>query len=156
MDDDKTRILNADANLQEACEGLRDHVDNINQAPALALRNGVYRGIDKRAIQTVKVSGVEIGYRLQDHKTFMRRQIFIKVPGYKIDDLTHAEREKIITAVFNVFLVPGANLPEIAHIAPDCMLLQQDVVPLILVERNPNVRSLAGGFGKLKLVAGNA
>ncbi len=141
------RILEADADIQGACESLRDYVDNINKQPSIKLVGSVYRGrgaADK--VHKVRVSGVEIVYRIEDHETFMRRQVFIKVPGYRIGDLTDLERERILTAVCNVILVVGGNMPEIACIAPDCMLLQQDFVPMYLVERSPGLVSIAGGF----------
>lgn len=140
------RILEADSKLQEACEELRDYVDHINRQPAIILKGLVYRGIDKKAINSVKVDGVEVGYRLLEFETFIRRQVFIKVPGYRIRDLSKAQRSKILTAVFNVFVVIGASVPEITHIAPDCLLLQQDMVVMVLVERSPGLVSIAGGM----------
>lgn len=141
-------ILKPDAKLQEACESLREHVDNINRAPVIHLAGRVYHSRDADAIQTVKHQGVEIGYRLRDFGKFMRREIFVKVPGHKLDDVNKDEKERIVTAVFNAFLIPGANLPEIGQIAPDCLLIRQDFIPLHLVEKAPGLVSIAGGMKK--------
>ena len=131
---ENNRILQTDANIQGACESLMEHVHNITDDNK------------KRQIQTLQESGVVIGYRRTFFHTFARREIFVKVPGYKIDDLTEGERERIITAVFNVFLVPGASMPIIIHPQPDTMALRQDYIPMIPVERSPGLVSIAGGF----------
>jgi hypothetical protein len=114
------------------CEALKDHVDNIGMSGKIA---------------TSKVDGVEIGYRVMEFTTFLKRQVFVKTPGYDIGEIGKDDKEKIMAAVFNVFLVPGANMPDINQIAPDCILLQQDVIPMIMVEKNPRLRSIAGGLG---------
>jgi hypothetical protein len=134
-----TEILQADVDVQAACEDLKEHVD--------LQTSGVNLIGSRKAISTTKCSGVEIGYRLKAFLTHMRREIFIKVPGYKIDDLSKPERDKILTAVFNVFLVPSADLPQIAQIAPDCLVIRQNVMPIIMVERSPRLSSIVGGLG---------
>jgi hypothetical protein len=93
---------------------------------------------------------VVIGYRRQTHITFRRREVFIKVPGYKIEDVSRAERERILTAVLNVFIIAGASMPEITspeHVH-DTMIVRQDYVPDIPFERSPGLVSIAGGWGK--------
>jgi hypothetical protein len=140
------RIIEADSKLQEACEELRDYVDHINKQPAIMLKGLVYRGRDIKAINTIKVDGVEIGYRIKEFETFIRRQVFIKVPGYRIKDITKAQRSKILTAVFNVFIVIGASVPRISVIAPDCFLFEQDIILMVLRERSPGLVSIAGGM----------
>jgi hypothetical protein len=127
MDD----ILKGDAKIQEMCESLREHGDNTpgNQ------------------IWSAKEDGVEIGYRRQIFRTYINRQVFIKVPGYKIDDLSKDQRARIMSAVFNVFLQPGANIPSIDQVGPDCMVIQQQSIPMIPIERSPGLVSIAGGMG---------
>ena len=143
-------ILKSDTKLLPILEGLREFVDTINQSPDLALRGGIYRGIEKADVQTVRVDGLEIGYKLEDHGVFMRRKVFVKAPGYRMEDIPHEEIEPAIVAVMDVFFVQGAGMPSLQQIAPDCMLVQQDVIPMLLVERNPNLVSIAGGFGEKK------
>ncbi len=140
-------VLRPDTKLQEACESLRDYVDNINKSPLIVAGIGGVHARNAQDIKTVHVDGVEIGYRILEFTTFIRREIFIKVPNYHINDLSKQDREKIMAAVFNVFLVPGADKPEIKQIAPDCMRLRQNIIPMVLVERNPRLRSIAGGIG---------
>jgi hypothetical protein len=130
----KTKMLQPDMDVQGACESLREAVHDKPSGILL----------------TVKVGGVVIGYRRQTHITFRRREVFIKVPGYKIEDVSRAERERILTAVLNVFIIAGASMPEITspeHVH-DTMIVRQDYVPDIPFERSPGLVSIAGGWGK--------
>jgi hypothetical protein len=130
----KTKMLQPDMDVQGACEALREAVHDKPSGILL----------------TVKVGGVVIGYRRQTHITFRRREVFIKVPGYKIEDVSRAERERILTAVLNVFIIAGASMPEITspeHVH-DTMIVRQDYVPDIPFERSPGLVSIAGGWGK--------
>ncbi len=147
LDSPNNMILKADTKVQEALEGLRQFVDNLKVAPNIGLRGESYRKIDPKKIQTVAVDGLVFGYRLEDHAVFIRRIVFIKVPGYRLEDISESERARIMTAVFNVFVVPGAGVPEISRIAPDALRLTQDIVPMVLVEQKPGLVSIAGGFG---------
>jgi len=128
-------ILRSNVEIQDACETLKEYVHN--QAVDTLIHK----------IYTIKAGGVEIGYRRKAYRTFMRREVFIRVPGYKIEDLSKRERSAIMTAVFNVFTIPGSSMPEIEQIARDCLLIRQDMIPLIPVERSPGLVSIAGGFG---------
>jgi hypothetical protein len=142
MSDD---ILKGDTQLQEACEALREYGDNVNHG-RIVLKGETYSPKDKDKVWHVNVDGVEIGYRLQVFNTYLNRQVFIKVPGYKIEDISKEQRERIMSAVFNVFVIQGAAIPSIDFIAPDCMLVQQQIIPMVPVERQPGLRSIAGGF----------
>lgn len=141
MSETERDILQGDADLQGACESLRDHAQNLSR------RGRTFLDTDRDKIWTVKVGGVEIGYRMQVFNTYLNRQVFIKVPGYRIADLSNEEREKVMSAVFNVFVHQGSNVPSIDQVAQDTMLMQQQIVPMVLVERKPRLRSIAGGLG---------
>ncbi len=130
----KHKMLQPDMDIQGACEALKEAVHDKPSGVLL----------------TVKVGGVVIGYRRQTHITFRRREVFVKVPGYRIEDVSKAERERIMTAVLNVFIIPGAAMPQITapeHVH-DTMIVRQDYVPDIPVERSPGLVSIAGGWGK--------
>jgi hypothetical protein len=129
---DNQRIMEVDGRLKDMCESLKDHVDNLGMAGKIAMST---------------CDGVEIGYRVQEFRTYIRREVFVKTPGQKIEDTTKEERERIMAAVFDVFLVEGAGLPEITQIAHDCLRLVQDVIPMIQVERSPKLVSIVGGLG---------
>jgi len=126
-------IIEVDADIQGACEAIMEYVHNLTDER-------------RKEIQTIKESGVEIGYRRTAFATFMRREVFIKTLGYKINELSKPDIERIMAAVFNAFVIPGASMPEITQIAKDCMLLKQDYIPMIPVEKSPGLVSIAGGF----------
>ena len=131
----QSRLLQADADIQGACESLFEHVNNITD-PARA-----------KLIATTRINGVEIGYRRTSNLTYRSREVFVKVPGFRIQDLTKGEKERIVTAVFNVFLIPGGAIPEIIQPSRDCIVMRQDYIPMIPVERSPGLVSIAGGLG---------
>lgn len=137
LDGPNNKILKPDTRVQDALHALADHVDH-----------GKF--IYNKNVQTVKVDGLVFGYRLEDHRVFMRRIVYVKVPGWRIEDIGEDERARILTAMFNVFLMPGNNPPEMKKIAPDCLLFTHDFVPEIAVERKPGLVTLAGGWEKPK------
>lgn len=154
LDGPNNRILKADTKVQEALEALADHVDHLRRIPSLKLIGKTYAEANPKELATVKVDGVVFGYRLEDHQVFMRRVVFVKVPGYKIDindiskgDLSEDELSRIMVALFNTILLPGNKPPEMKQIAPDCVLFTHDFIPEIAVERKPGLVSIAGGFG---------
>jgi hypothetical protein len=144
LDGPNNRILRADTKVQEALEALANHVDHNRHR--ITRIGDVFRKRDD--VQTVKVDGVVFGYRLEDHRVFMRRVVFMKVPGYKVSDISEDERARIMTALFNVFFLPGGKPPEIKQIAYDCLLITHDFVPEIAVERKPGLVSITGGWEK--------
>ncbi len=135
------RVMVADGRLQAACEALREYADSDTGS------GGV--------IHTVSCDGIEVGYRVEAKmfKTFIRREVFVKTPGQDIGELKGDDLQRVMTAVFNVFVLPGQAIPDVTQIAYDCIRLRQDVIPLILTERAPRLVSIAGGFGGAK---GNA
>lgn len=124
-------ILRSDSRVQAALEALADHVDHGGLSPV---------------IKSVAVDGMVFGYRLEDHLLFMRRQVFVKVPGWKIADISEDERARVMMAIFNVFVLPGGKKPVIRPISKDCLYFEHDFIPEIAVERLPGLVSIAGGF----------
>lgn len=125
------RIMEPDTRLQEMCEAIKEHVESQH---------------NDGKIWSDECDGVEIGYRVKEFKTFIRDEIFIKTPGNDIGEISVEERTRIMAAVFNVFLVPGAGMPEIKQIAYDAILLTQNFIPTVQVEQSPGLVSIAGGF----------
>lgn len=143
LDGPNNKILKADTRVQDALEALADHVDHQRKI-AILFNGQTYQKPSE--VQTVKVDGVVFGYRLENHMVFMRRVVFMKVPGYQIGDVSEDERERIMTALYNVFFLPGGRVPHVKQVAPDCVVITHDFVPEIAVERSPGLVSLAGGF----------
>lgn len=133
------KILKKDSRIKDALVDLRDFVENLNKAPKLAYRNGIYRGIGNEDIQTVKVDGVEVGYQLQDKGAYVRRRIFIKILGYDIGEIPQDQIDPICAAVMDALLDHGQSMPKIARIARDCLYIEQDFIPLTLKELKPGI-----------------
>jgi hypothetical protein len=77
--------------------------------------------------------------QLQDKGLFMRRRIFIKIPGYDIGEIPQEQMDPICAGVMDVFIDRGQGMPEIKQIAMDCLELTQDFMPLFQYEKNPGV-----------------
>lgn len=132
-------VIRHDERLELVLEGLRDFVDNM-------ATQKVGFDYNKEAVQTVTYEGIEYGYKLEDHLVSMRRKIFIKTLDYKSDEIPHDQFQPIVTAVFKVFVIHGAALPSIENLTPNCILMTQDFIPMVLVNTNPNLVSKVGGF----------
>lgn len=115
-------------------------VNNINKTPDLALRGGVYKEIAKADIFTQSFDGWEVGYKLEDHGMFMRRKIYFKCQQ-PLDEVPHEQADPVFTAVLDVFLEKGQDIPIVTQISPFAVLVEQDVIPLLMVEKNPRLLS---------------
>jgi len=101
---------------------------------------------------TVKVDGVEVGYKVRESSPlemnpYFKRYVYVKVSGHRIGDLTRAEVRAIITAITEAFFEPQQGpIEEIKGLAADSLGYWQQFAVAFPVERNPNVLSLVGGF----------
>ena len=134
-------------NLESLAEGLKElrlRVENINKAPALALSGGVYKG--NKELQTLTYENWIFGYKLEDG-LMMKRKLFIKVEGYRFDEIPEEQKDPILTLCFDVFFDQGAGLPEIEPISESAILIWQLFQPGFWHERSPGV--VVPGKGKL-------
>ena len=145
------RILTPDKRLLEACEDLRRTVEHPNERSDIIMQQGLYKQLDPEAIMTVKVDGVEVGYKVKksnalEMSPYFDRYVYMKVPGHRLKDLTKPELKAVMTALLDTFFEPqqGQILQEI--IAQDAMLIRQRFMVCFPVERNLNIVSLVGGF----------
>ena len=141
-------ILHGAADLQAACESLKDHVNNRNQS-SLILTGNVYREDDPGKFYSITVGGVEIGFRRTAFATFIRREVAIRVAGHRFADLSDEQKDEITIPALNTFIIPGAG--PVRYGRPknrlDTLILRQDFIPDVPVERSPRLRSIAGGLG---------
>jgi len=145
------RILTPDKRLLEACEDLRRTVEHPNERSEIIEQQGIYRQKDPEAIMTVKVDGVEVGYKVKpssalEMSPYFDRYCYFKVPGHRLADLTRAEMSAIKMALLEAFFEPQQGEIQVEIIGWDAMLLRQRFMVVFPVERNPNVVSLVGGF----------
>lgn len=135
-------ILEPDGELLAMCQALRNHVETINQSPVITLRGAVFksREID---IQTAQLGPWEVGYRVSEVPLAidgtMQREIWLKVHGATLDEVSDRERAKVVTALFEAFLDQGGGEPTIEPVADDCLKITQQFMVMMWVERNPGL-----------------
>ena len=150
-----------DPKLTLLLEGLREYVDNIGKAPNVALRGGIFRGVDLTTkFQQVNYDGILVAYRLHIGKLMDLN----RAPWYKIipDDniytrevlvrfeqavktIPEDQKDPIVLAVFEVFLMEGqgevgmetfwfGNRGRRNSNVHDCLRITQEFSPLILTQ----------------------
>ena len=124
--------------LKQVLEGLRDYVDNINKAPSMILKNGVYKQRNKDAVQKTSWNGWEFGYQVLEHKGFLLRKCFMKCKG-RWNELPEKEKNEVTTTALDAMFDKQQGLPKFIQIAPDCMLIGQKFQVTYLHEKNPNL-----------------
>ena len=105
------QILKPDKRLLESCEALRYAVEHPNERSEIIMNQGIYKQKDPEAIMTVKVDGVEVGYKVKEASPlemnpYFDRYVYVKVPGHRIGDLSKAETRAIMTAILETFFEP--------------------------------------------------
>lgn len=120
---------------------LKDFVENLSRQPDIALRGGVYKELAKADIMTITHDNWVIGYKVIPHAIHIfnpnkmedwtvTRRIFVKVEGYKLEEIPEEQSNPIMVAVFDVFLDRQQEAPSIELIAPDALRIEQVCVPL--------------------------
>jgi len=122
---------------------LRHFVESLNANPDIALRSGVFKGLEKDQVFSRKLDGWEVGFKLDDHVIYMTRKVYVKCeqPLVEVPD---AEKDSIFAAVLEVFMDKGQSIPNIEQIAIDAVIITQDFMPLLQVEVNPHLRAISG------------
>jgi len=137
--DNLNQGIDYDKSAYDRLEGLRDFVDNINRAPVIALRRGIYQGINKDQVFTTRFDGFEIGYHLEDMGTMMRKTVYIKLPGEDIGEIPEGQIEPVCNTVMDIFIDRGQAPPTVGRCAKDCIQIIQVFVPLTMFEKNPGI-----------------
>jgi len=133
--------LKFDTELMGVLVDLRMFVDMKGTAPEIAYRNGIYQTLDPDTVYTKKVDGWEFGYRLIDlGNGFYRRRIFVMCEQ-KLDTVPDEQKEPVVNTVFEVFLDKGAGEVSIEPISEFTVRIEQDFMPMLLIEKNPNLVS---------------
>lgn len=158
---DKTKgktLLKPDGRLRAACDELRTWVEHFNKVPSIALRGERYGPLDPAQIYTTRVENVEIGYKLEeilplivemDQLPTMRRTVYVKLHDYKFAEVPKADRETIVSAVLDAFMDQQQGIPDMDFNKDgDVMKLTQDFKVAVMYQRNPNLVTIAGGYGK--------
>jgi len=128
--------------LKEVLGGLRNYVDNINKAPQMIFKDGVYRQRDKDSVQKTSWGGWEFGYQIIEHKEYLLRKCFMKCKGLW-DELPKKEKEKVTFTVLETMMDKQQDLPVFIKIAPDCMCVGQKFQVQYLYEKSPGLVSIS-------------
>ena len=119
---------------------LKVFVENINANPDIALRSGVFKGLEHDKVFKRDIDGWEVGYKIEDHGLYCERKVFLKCEQ-ELSEVPDEEKTKMFATVCDVFLERGESIPEIEQIALDAVLITQNFMPLIQTELNPHLRS---------------
>ncbi len=148
--DRRKMILPTDRKLCEACTQLRHRVEHPNEVSDILLQNGVYRQKDPEAILTIRVDGVEVGYKVKPSSPlelshYFDRYVYLKIPNYRLYDLTNKQLASIKTALYNAFFEPQMSKINVKILNEESMLMIQRFVVAFWVPKNPGiVKTLTG------------
>lgn len=126
----------------EALTTLRNDVDNLNgMFRNVFFKDRILAGDD---IMTVDVNGIRYGYKLIDLGFTMKREIKMKPINARFDEFNEDDRRRAIIPVFDVFLSEGYSDIGI-EVINGCIKITQEFTTAFLVNRNPDLVSIAGG-----------
>jgi hypothetical protein len=148
--DRRKMILPTDEKIKEACIALRHRVEHPNEASDILLQNGIYRQKDPEAILTIKVDGVEIGYKVKpssllEMNQYFDRWVYLKIPGYRLYDLTNKQLASIKTAIYDAFFEPQMSKIHVKIIDVEAMVMIQRFMVAFWAPKSPGiVKTLTG------------
>ena len=119
--------------LKEVLEGLSEYVNNINKAPQLIFKDGVYKQRNKADIQKTTWNGWEFGYQLEEIGDFLLRKCFMKSPE-DWDRIEEETKNDIATTVLEAMMDKQHSLPVFVQTAKDVMCVGQKFQVQFLVE----------------------
>lgn len=96
-----------------------------------AAHNPNVTGAAPGSVLTSKSEGWEFGCKIEDHGVFCRRKVFVKAEQ-AFETIPEKEKDPVINVVMDVMLDSGTPATSIEAIAPDCIMIVQDFVPILL------------------------
>ena len=116
-------IIKPDGRLKEACIALRDYVEHLGKrADSVEMRDKIH---------TVKLDGVEIGYKVTADSPlainpYFTRTVIVHTPGWNMLQFKASELAAIKTAVFDAFFSDVQIMPQFLSTGKlDCIAIQQ-------------------------------
>jgi hypothetical protein len=128
-------MQNPNRKALEYAESLRPLLQDLRWAA----HNPNVLGAVPGAVLTSKREGWEFGCKVEDHGEFMRRKIFVKCLEAPFSSIPEHQKDPIMAVVFDTMLDESTPATSIEVIAPDCVMIVQDFVP-ILLERKDTAR----------------
>ena len=104
-------VIKLDKRLLEACNDLRHQVEHPNEDSEILLQQGIYQRKNPEAIQTIRVDGVVVGYKVKESSAleinpYFDRYCYIRTPEHRLSDLTDKEMAVIKYTVLEAFFEP--------------------------------------------------
>lgn len=123
-------VIKPDKRLLEACEELRYVVEHPNENSEILMANGLYRKKDEEAIQTIKVDGVVVGYKVKpssilEMNPYYDRYCYIRTPEHRLRDLSDKQLAVIKHTVLEAFFEPQQGEIHTEVIGEGAILLKQ-------------------------------
>ncbi len=112
----RKKIFRIDDRLKEALLDLKEMTENVADNPDIALRGGIYKEMASADMFSVTSNNLEVGYKIirTSEEIFTEvRKVFVRLHGFKFDELTDEEKDPIMGAIFDTFLSKQANLPDV-------------------------------------------
>ena len=88
-------------------------------------------GAEPGQVMTSKKQGWEFGCKVEDLGVCMRRKVFIKAEQ-PFSEIPREQKDPIINVVMDEMLDRGTPATSVEAIAPDCVMIVQDFVPILL------------------------
>jgi hypothetical protein len=149
-DNYRKMIMPEDKKLFAACVELRHKVEHSNEDSDIVLHKGVYKVKDPEAVLAITVDGVVVGYKVKPSSPlelnhYFDRYVYLRIPGYRLQDLTVNQLVSIKTALYNAFLEPQQSPIDVQIIADDAMFMRQRFMVAFWTPKSPGiVKTLTG------------
>jgi hypothetical protein len=104
-------VIKLDKRLLEACNDLRQQVENPTNDSEIIMEQGIYKRRNPEAIMTIRVDGVVVGYKVKESSKlemnpYYDRYCYIRTPDHRLSDLTAKEMAVIKYTVLEAFFEP--------------------------------------------------
>lgn len=123
-------IIEPDKRLLDACTELRYNVEHSSKDPDIIMAQGLYRNKDPEAIQTVRVDGVVIGYKVKpcsvlEINPYFDRYAYVRVLEHRLTDLSDKQMAAIKFAMLEAFFEPQQGEIHVEIIGQGALLMWQ-------------------------------
>lgn len=134
--------------LKEVLTELKDYVENINKAPQMVFKDGLYKQRNKDDIQRTRWQMWNFGYQIEEIGDFFIRKCFIKAPGNW--DAVEG-KDSITLTVLDAMFLDQQSKPKFMRTAEDVMCIGQKFQVEYLYEKSPRLVSIANRGGNRAL-----
>lgn len=128
--------------LKEVLTELKDYVENINKAPQMVFKEGIYKQRNKDDIQVTRFQMWSFGYQIEERGDFFIRKCFIKAPG-KWNAIPNHTKDSITVTVLDAMFLDQQSEPTIIPISDNTICIGQKFQVEYLYEKSPKLVSIS-------------